>query len=93
MARPNKPDTPLKCTKKMRLGIYHILARLHLPKIETMAQPNLPDMPLFWGDAVEPKYPWQDQTSQVYQKSAIRYLRYPNSAQNPMISWDIMSVT
>ena len=41
---------------------------------------------VFWRDAVEPKYPWRDQTSLICRrsvpKSTIRYLPYPNSAQN-----------
>ena len=34
------------------------------------------------GEPAFPKYPWRDQT---------RHLPYPNSAQNPVISCDILS--
>ena len=40
---------------------------------------------VLWQDAVEQKYPWRDQTSLICrrsQKGTIRYLPYPNSAQN-----------
>ena len=36
-------------------------------------------MVLSWRDAIEPKY----SSAEVYQKGAIRYLPYPNSAKNP----------